>query len=97
VSGEQHSRRYISLLREFHSRLATNWSRKEHTGRAECRRCVPKRTYQLGTFILDPIAVRLHYSRQAITPIPLSRNLLEPKLFLIWTLALQAPSLGLSL
>jgi hypothetical protein len=48
VSGEQHSRRYISLLREFHSRLATNWSRKKHTGRAECRRRVLKRTYELG-------------------------------------------------
>jgi hypothetical protein len=35
------------------------------------------------TIILNPIAVRLHYSWQVITPIPLSRNLLEPKLFLI--------------
>jgi hypothetical protein len=37
--------------------------------------------------------VGLHYSWQAITPIP-SRNLLEPKLFLIWTRSTTSPFAG---
>ena len=50
---------------------------------------------QYRTIILDLIAVRLHYSWQPITPIPLCWNLLEPRLFLISTSSTQAPSRGL--
>jgi hypothetical protein len=50
----------------------------------------------MTTIILDPIAVRLHYSWQPITPIPLCWNSLEPRLFPISTSSTQAPSRGLS-
>ena len=55
--------------------------------------CGPKRSIEWVTIIPDPIAVGLRYSWQAITPIP-SRNLLEPKLFLIWTRSTTSPFTG---
>ena len=57
--------------------------------------CGPKRSIE-QIFILDPIAVRLHYSWQPIAPIPFCWKLLEPRLFLISTSSAQAPSQGLS-
>ena len=48
VSGEQHSRRYISLLREFHSRLATNWSRREAHGASGVPFTACHTQYQVG-------------------------------------------------